>query len=50
MKKLDCDNRAHTRKIAEIRLNKVPIFYLVKEKVWIFTTPLNMFYITESCN
>ena len=50
MKKLDCDNRAHTRKIDEIRLNKVPIFYLVKEKVWIFTTPLNMFYITESCN
>ena len=45
MKKLDCDNRAHTRKIAEIRLNKVPIFYLVKEKVWIFTTSSNMFIL-----
>ena len=53
MKNRDCDKRAHTRKIYDSfqvkdeisRLNKVPIFYLLKEKVWIFTTPSNMFIL-----
>ena len=53
MKNLDCDKRARTRKIDDSfqvkdelsELNKVPIFHLLKEKVWIFTTSSNMFIL-----
>ena len=53
MKNIDSDKRAHTRKIDDSfqvkdkfsRPNKVPIFHLLKEKVWIFTSSSNMFIL-----